>query len=73
MLDLRQGASAKDAETWARTMVPVLWSQPAMRHLWNDQKDLITPRDDAEREAAVESIHARRCSKSLLFARVHRR
>jgi hypothetical protein len=44
-----------------------------MRHLWNDQKDLITPRDDAEREAAVESIHARRCSKSLLFARVHRR
>ena len=59
VLALRQGASAKDADKWARTMVPVPWSGHAMRHVWNDQKDLITARDDAEREAAVENICAR--------------
>ena len=30
-----------------------------MRHVWNDQKDLITARDDVEREAAAENICAR--------------
>ena len=59
VLALRQGASAKDADKWARTMAPVPWSGHAMRHVWNDQKDLITARDDAEREAAVENICAR--------------
>ena len=59
VLALRQRASTKDADTWAQTMVPVPWSQAAMRRIWNDQKDLITARDDVEREAAVENICAR--------------
>ncbi len=65
VLALRQGASAKDANTWAQTMVPVPWSQAAMRRIWNDTKDLITARDDAEREAAVENIHAREVLEAL--------
>ena len=58
-LALRQGASTKDADKWAKTMVQVPWSQAAMRHLWNDEKDLITARDHAERKTAVGNIHAR--------------
>ncbi|MHB8289583.1 MAG: RNA-guided endonuclease TnpB family protein [Acidimicrobiales bacterium] len=58
-LALRQGASTKDTDKWAKTMVPVPWSQAAMRHLRNDEKDLITARDDAERKTAVGNIHAR--------------
>ncbi|MHB8288260.1 MAG: RNA-guided endonuclease InsQ/TnpB family protein [Acidimicrobiales bacterium] len=67
VLALRQGASAKDADTWAQTMVPVPWSRPAMRHVWNDQKDLITARDDVEREAAAENICAREVLEVLAF------
>jgi hypothetical protein len=36
-----------------------------MRRIWNDTKDLITARDDAEREAAVENIHAREVLEAL--------
>ncbi len=59
VLALRQGASAKDADNWARAMVPVPWSKAAMRHVWNDEKDLVTARDGAERDRALENIHAR--------------
>ena len=59
VLALRQGANAKDADNWARAMVPVPWSKAAMRRIWNDELDLVTARNDAEREAAAENIHAR--------------
>ena len=59
VLVLRQEASAKDADKWAQTMVPIPWSTAEMRRIWNDTKDLITARNDGEYKAAVENICAR--------------
>lgn len=59
VLALRQGARTEDADRRAQTTLPVPWSGPAMRHVWNDQKDLTAARNDAEREVAVENVYAR--------------
>ncbi len=43
VLALRQGATAGEAEEWAKTMVPIPWSMPALRRIWNQEKHEIAP------------------------------
>jgi putative transposase len=44
VLALRQGATVDEATAWARELAPVSWSLPAIRRIWNEEKDDITPR-----------------------------
>jgi len=43
VLALRQGATAEEATAWAREMAPVPWSLPALRRIWNQEKNDIAP------------------------------
>ena len=43
VLALRQGATAGEADAWAKTMVPVPWSMPALRRIWNQEKHEVAP------------------------------
>ena len=43
VLALRQGATADEATAWAKEMVPVPWSLPALRRIWNQEKDDVAP------------------------------
>ena len=44
VLAVRQGASAAEAERWARGLVgPVPWSLPALRREWNRDKGQVAP------------------------------
>lgn len=65
VLAIRSGASVTEAEKWAKTMVPVPWSKARLRHIWNDEKDLITSRSEEEKAAAAESIVARQVFENL--------
>ena len=43
VLALRQGADLDEAAEWAQAMVPVPWSMPALRRIWNREKQEIAP------------------------------
>ncbi len=43
VLALRQGATTDEATAWARETVPVPWSLPALRLIWNREKDEVAP------------------------------
>ena len=38
VLALGQGATMEEAVDWSRAMVPVPWSLPALRRIWNREK-----------------------------------
>jgi putative transposase len=43
VLALRQGATTDEATAWAKEMVRVPWSLPALRRIWNTEKHEIAP------------------------------
>lgn len=43
VLALRQGATADEATAWATEMVPVPWTLPSLRRIWNKEKDRAAP------------------------------
>jgi len=43
VLAICQGATSDEANAWAKEMVPVPWSLPALRRIWNREKNDIAP------------------------------
>ena len=43
VLALGQGATMEEAVDWSRAMVPVPWSLPSLRRIWNREKHKIAP------------------------------